>query len=261
MKVYILLPAFNEELSIPRILYGLNQTMEKNKLDYTVILCNDGSSDRTKEIIQSSRDSYPIHFIDHKINRGLGETSRDNFEAAAELSNNEDIIIRMDCDDTHEPIFILDLIKKIKEGYDVVIASRFQKGGGQQGVNSYRKFISYGANIFMKCFFPIKGVRDYSCGYRAYSAGIIKKAIKNYGNSFIQLKGLGFTCTLEKLLKLKLLNANFSEIPFVLRYDKKQGASKMVTSLTTFGYFSLVLLYYWPWGGWRSNKNKFLSHK
>ena len=175
------------------------------------------------------------------------------------MSNDDDIIIRMDCDDTHEPIFIIDLIKKINEGYDVVIASRFQKGGGQQGVSAYRKFISYGANLFMKLFFPIKGVRDYSCGYRAYSAKIIKKAIKNYGNYFIQLKGLGFTCTLEKLIKLKLINARFSEIPFVLRYDKKQGDSKMITSLTTFGYFSLVLIYYWPWGGWRSQKRYFIK--
>ncbi len=259
MKIYILLPAYNEELSIPKILCGIDKTMKKFNFDYKVILCNDGSSDKTKEIVEESLNLYPIHLINHKINRGLGETSRDNFEAAAELSNDDDIIIRMDCDDTHEPIFIIDLIKKINDGYDVVIASRFQKGGGQQGVSAYRKFISYGANLFMKLFFPIKGVRDYSCGYRAYSAKIIKKAIKNYGNFFIQLKGLGFTCTLEKLIKLKLINAKFSEIPFVLRYDKKQGDSKMITSLTTFGYFVLVLIYYWPWGGWRSQKRYFIK--
>ena len=72
----------------------------------------------------------------------------------------------------------------------------------------------------MKIFFLIRGVREYSCGYRAYSASIIK-AISVYGNSFIQLRGLGFTCTLEKLVKLHMIGARFSEVPFVLRMIKK----------------------------------------
>ena len=120
------------------------------------------------------------------MNRGLGETSRDNFEAAAKLSIENDVIVRLDCDDTHEPEFILSMIQKVVEGYDVVIASRFARGGGQQGVSAYRAFISSGANIFMKLFFPMRGVREYSCGYRAYSASIIKNAISTYGNSFIR---------------------------------------------------------------------------
>ena len=64
---------------------------------------------------------------------------------------------------------------------------------------------------------------------------IIKKAINVYGNNFIQVKGLGFTCTLEKIIKLKIIGAKFSEIPFTLRYDLKLSDSKMITSLTTFG--------------------------
>ena len=64
------------------------------------------------------------------------------------LSAEDDVIVRLDCDDTHEPEFILSMIKKVTEGYDVVIASR--KGGGQKGVSSYRALISSGANLFMK---------------------------------------------------------------------------------------------------------------
>ena len=70
--------------------------------------------------------------------------------------------------------------------------------------------------MFMKFFFPIKGLKEYSCGYRAYRGGIIKTAVQFYGNDFIQLKGFGFTCTLEVIVKLSLLSAKFSEIPFVL---------------------------------------------
>jgi hypothetical protein len=104
------------------------------------------------------------------------------------------------------------IVKKVRVGYDVVVASRFQKGGGQKGVNRYRAFISRGANLFMKIFFPIKGLKEYSCGFRGYKAEKIIEAIQLYGNNFIQLKGLGFSCTLEKLVKLKLLESKFCEV-------------------------------------------------
>ena len=78
-----------------------------------------------------------------------------------------------------------------------------------------------------------------------------KDAIRIFGNLFIQLKGLGFTSTLETIVKLKLLGCRFNEIPFVLRYDKKASPSKMVSSVTTLGYLTMALLYHWPFGGWR----------
>ena len=126
----------------------------------------------------------------------------------------------MDCDDTHEPEFIKGMIDKINEGNDVVVASRFVEGGSQEGLEGYRKIISLLANKFMKFFFPIKGLKEYSSGFRAYKAEVMKIAIDTYGNNFIQLKGLGFTCTLEKMVKLKMLGAKFGEAPFILRYQQ-----------------------------------------
>lgn len=256
MKVFVLLPAYNEERAITALLPKINRVLVGLSADYEIIVCNDGSTDGTDSLLLSLARHYPIFIITHPINRGLGETSRDNFEAAAARSQEGDIIVRLDCDDTHDPDFILPMIAKIQEGYDVVIASRFARGGGQQGVSRYRAFVSSGANLFMKLFFPIRGVREYSCGYRAYSAKIIKRAIATYGNSFIQLRGLGFTCTLEKLIKLHMLGAHITEIPFELRYDKKVGNSKMIGSVTTLGYIVMVILNYWPWGGWRSQRKR-----
>lgn len=249
---YILLPAYNEENSLEYLLPKIDKVFtEELQQEYRLIICNDGSHDQTAARIEEFRKTLPIEVITHKINRGLGETSRDLFERAAELVDDDDVIIRMDCDDTHDPVFIHGLLEKLGEGYDVVIASRFVEGGGQQGLDSYRTNISLMANKFMKFFFPIPGLKEYSSGYRAYRGKAIKQAVATYGNNFIQLKGLGFTCTLEKLVKLKLLGAKFGESPFVLKYDQKRSPSKMVTSITTFGYFSLALLYHWPWGGWR----------
>jgi dolichol-phosphate mannosyltransferase len=223
---------------------------------YRILVCNDGSSDGTAALLARYSRELPLETIHHRINRGLGETARDLFERAAELCAPADVIIRMDCDDTHEPEIIQTMLARLEEGYDVVIASRFQSGGGQQGVGGYRAFVSRCANLFMKVFFPVRGVREYSCGFRAYRASIIQKAIATYGNNFIQLKGLGFTCTLEKLVKLDLIGSRFTEVPFVLRYDQKRSPSKMVSSITTLGYLVMTLLYYWPWGGW-----KWANHK
>lgn len=251
--IYILLPAYNEEESLDYLLPKIDHAFkEEMKLDYHIIVCDDGSRDKTPEMLKKYSATLPITILTHVINRGLGETSRDLFEKAAQLSDDNDIIIRMDCDDTHEPEFIPGLLQQIDNGYDVVIASRFVEGGGQEGLDSYRATISKLANLFMKFFFPIKGLKEYSSGFRAYKATTIKHAINTFGNNFIQLKGLGFTVTLEKVVKLKLLGAKFGEAPFILRYQQKRSESKMVSSITTFGYMTLVLLYYWPWGGWRT---------
>jgi dolichol-phosphate mannosyltransferase len=252
--IFVLLPAYNEEKSLDYLLPKIDDAFKNDiKEDYHMIVCNDGSSDGTLEKLLNYQSKMPITVINHKINRGLGETSRDLFEKAAEMAKDEDIIIRMDCDDTHEPEFIPGLLKKLDEGYDVVIASRFVEGGGQEGLDAYRATISRLANLFMKFFFPIPGLKEYSSGFRAYRAQAIKYAIDTFGNDFIQLKGLGFTVTLEKVVKLKLIGARFGESPFVLRYQQKRSESKMVSSITTFGYMTLALLYHWPWGGWRNN--------
>lgn len=249
--IIVLLPAFNEEASLPKIFPKLDVVLSNREEEYKVLVCNDGSSDRTGDVLKDMLGSYPLEIITHKMNRGLGETSRDLFEHAAEIARIGDVIVRLDCDDTHEPEFIPSLVSKIREGNDVVIASRFAPGGGQLGVSCYRAFISRCANLFMKFFFPIQGLREYSSGFRAYRAEKVIEAINFYGNDFIQLKGLGFTCTLEKLVKLKMIGARFSEAPFVLRYDQKASDSKMVSSITTLGYLVMTLLYHWPWGGWR----------
>lgn len=254
---FILLPAFNEEDSIDNLFIKLKHYFEDVlKLDYKIVICNDGSSDKTYEKVKAFKDQMPIVVIDHKLNRGLGETARDLFEWAAENSSNDDFIIRLDCDDTHEPEFIGGLIDKVNQGCDVVIASRFVEGGGQTGLSWSKRTVSRAANYFMKFFFPIKGLKEYSSGYRIYRASVIKDAIDFYGNSFIQLKGLGFTGTLEKIVKLKIMGAKFCEAPMILRYDQKVSSSKMVGSITTLGYFTMVVMYYWPWGGWKRTYGK-----
>lgn len=249
--IWILLPAYNEEKALTKLIPKIASFALDQKFEYQVVVVNDGSTDSTELVLKSFSDKAPLHIVTHTINRGLGETERDGFEYIAARAKPEDIVVRLDADDTHEPEYILRLTNKINEGFDVVSSSRFQEGGAQIGVNGYRAFISLCANLFMKFVFNVKGIRDYSCGYRAYRAQVIQDAVSIFGNNFIQLKGLGFTSTLEMLVKFKILGCRFAEVPFVLRYDQKPSESKMVSSLTTIGYLLMGLLYHWPFGGWK----------
>jgi dolichol-phosphate mannosyltransferase len=250
--IWVMLPAFNEVESLPRLLPKITEAMKQAGLSYRIVVVDDGSWDGTREWLEQNKAQWPLDVVTHPINRGLGETERDGFEYVAARAAADDILVRLDCDDTHEPEYISRMLARLDEGFDVVNTSRFQPGGDQKGVDGYRAFISRAANLFMSVVFGIEGVRDYSCGFRAYRVRVIRDAVSIFGNNFVQLRGLGFTSTLETIVKLRLLGCRFAEVPFVLRYDQKASESKMVSSITTLGYLMMALLYHWPFGGWRS---------
>ncbi len=246
--IWVLVPAYNEAKTLPTVLAQIDSEMRSHELDYRLLVIDDGSTDDTAKILIEAQKTLPLTVISHFLNRGLGETERDAFEFVALHCDPSDLIVRVEGDATHDPNYIPILLKKIEDGYDVVNTSRFQPGGGQVGVSTYRTLVSLLANVFMRIVFPIRGIRDCSSGYRVYRGEVIQDAIQIYGDSFIQLRGLGFTSTLETIIKLYLLGCRFNEIPFVLRYDQKQGDSKMVTSSTTLGYLTMAILFYWPFG-------------
>jgi len=248
--IWIMLPAYNEQTDLPSLLSKIKAALGKNH--YHLVVINDGSTDETASILKKHKSQLNLDILEHPINRGLGETERDGFEYIAWNAAREDYLVRIEGDDTHEPKYLFDMIEKLKEGFDVVNTSRFQPGGGQMGVNAYRAFISRAANVFMRLVFGVRGVRDYSCGFRAYRVAVIQDALEIFGNHLIQMRGLGFTSTLEIIVKLNLMGCRFAEVPFVLRYDQKKGGSKMIGSITMLGYLIMGMLYWWPLSGWRS---------
>lgn len=253
MTIFIILPIYNEKQNIECLIKNIAETCQGSNIDYRIVAVDDGSIDGTSSVLLSMCNEFPITKIKHKRNRGLGETIRDGFEKATEQAKSNDVILRMDADSTHEPKYIPSLVRAIESGFDVAIASRFSKGGGEVGLGSDRKWISRFANLAFRICFPLGGIKEYTCGYRAYRASILQSALQYYGNNFIQLRGLGFCCTVEKLLKLKLMGAKLVEVPFVLKYDLKKGPSKMPFNLTTFGYMIMVILYHWPISGWKAS--------
>jgi dolichol-phosphate mannosyltransferase len=225
-RILVVLPAYNEEENIGDLLSQIQFALENDsKTDYKVFVVNDGSRDKTEEIVKKMSETMPIELIVHEVNQGLGATIRDGLYKAVNESNKNDIIITMDADATHNPGLILRLMRMIIEGHDVVIASRFQPGARVIGLVWYRKLLSILASIIFRITYPIKGVKDYTCGYRAIRADVLKSAMDEYGDRFFDQDG--FQALVDILLKLRKRKLLFGETPLILRYDQKGGMSKM----------------------------------
>jgi len=223
--VRIVLPAYNEAENLPSLLAGVTEAMEDNLLPYQVIVVDDGSTDRTAAIAKQHGDRSPIRVVQHAANLGLGAAIRDGLQEALQLSNERDVIVTMDADDTHTPGLIVRMVRMLGEGYDVVIASRYQPESRVYGVPWSRRVMSGGASLLMRILFPIRGVRDFTCGYRAYRAAVLREAVAQYGGNFVNQEG--FQCMVDILLKLRRMDLIFGEVPMLLRYDRKEGQSKM----------------------------------
>ena len=224
-KVFIALPAYNEQEALPELLERIGEAFACNTMSYEVIVVDDGSSDNTAQIVSQMSFQMPVHLVQHKVNQGLGTTIRDGLREAVDRAGERDIIVTMDADNTHPPGLIDRMVRLVHEGCDVVIASRFQPGARVVGVPIERHFLSIGARALFTLIAPTRGVRDYTSGYRAYKTAVIRRGFAEHGDDFVGEKG--FSCMADILLKLRRQGVLFGEAPLRLRYDQKGGASKM----------------------------------
>jgi len=221
MKVSIIVPAYDEEEVIGEF---LKEAIQNIKLDdYELLFVNDGSKDKTENIIQAySEKDKRIRLINHPKNLGLGRALSTGFKEAT-----GEIIVTMDADLTHPPYLISPLVNEmIKTNSDVAIASRYVQGGGMKNVPFYRVLISKIANGFI---YLLKGVHDGSAGFKAYRSNLIKE---------IEIERNDFSVQLEIVLKLKKMDAKFCEIPLMLE-TRKIGKSKFKISMLL-KYFKLI---------------------
>lgn len=227
-RLMVGLPCYNEEENIAILMEKWEK--EKNNiqdLGYELIIVplDDKSTDSTKSILEEYNKKYEnIKPIYHKTNKNLGGGMNTLINHFSKNFHDGDLLIIMDGDNTQDPKFSPKMIKKSSEA-DVVIASRYQKGSEVRGVSPIRLFYSYGALIYYSMILRVPNVKDYTCGYRLYSYEILKKGKDKYKDDLIVNKS--FACMMELLYKLYVVGGEFREVPFVLRYDNKGGASEI----------------------------------
>ena len=219
------IPAYNEEGAIGPLLVNIARAMDDERLDYRVFVVDDGSTDGTAAEIEGHARELPVTLVPHEQNQGLAAAMRTCLTTAVASCDDDDVIVSMDGDNTHLPGLTPRMVRGIREGRDIVIASRYQPHARVLGVPPFRQFMSWGAGMVFRIAFPIPGVRDYTCGYRAYRAGAVRHAMEAWGENLIIEQG--FACQVKLLLRFCRLDAIMDEVPMVLRYDQKVSASKM----------------------------------
>lgn len=239
MKALIALPAYNEEAGIEQLLQKIDHYRQISAYPIQVLVVDDGSIDGTKEVVRRlALTQEGLRLIEHPANKGLGEAVKTIFNYAETHLQDQDVLVTMDADNTHPPFLIESMIERLyRERLDLVVASRFTPGGCELGLKALRKFYSRAAMIFFKIFFPIRNVNDYSSGFRAYRVGALKEARLHWKDL---ITTNGFDCMAEIAAKLSRLNVQAAEVPLILRYELKAGASKMKVGKTIKGYFSLL---------------------
>jgi dolichol-phosphate mannosyltransferase len=224
-RVFVGLPAFNEEIAINRLLAKYQRLLDAHPHKFTILVYDDGSTDRTLEVATAWQSRLPIVLLGTKDNRGLGAGLRALVHYVTMHAGPDDALIVMDCDDTHDPSQIPEMINAAERCGDVIIASRFCKGAVSVGIPRCRRLTAYGAMLLLRTIHPIAGVLDYTCGYRLYRVALLQRATEFFSGRFVTEPG--FASTAELLLRLNCMKPHVSEIPLRLRYDLKPTASKM----------------------------------
>lgn len=237
-KVFIVIPAYNEEGNILGLLNRISDAMADVGQEYSVIAVDDGSTDRTSAILAREMFHPFLKVVTHTTNHGLGTAIRDGIRAACIMAHQNDIIVTLDGDESHNPGLIPRMVARIREGHDIVIASRYQPGSRVCGLSLKRRLISRLSSYLMQLVAPIEGVSDYTCGYRAYRASILMRAAYDERDGLITEEG--FQCMIEILLKLRKQPYIFGEVPMILRYDRKLSQTKMKVTQTMIATLKVV---------------------
>jgi len=200
-KLVLILPALNEAQVIGKVLKKIKKKVKALPVKTEVIVVNDGSSDKTAQIVKQQK----IKVLTHKVNRGLGASLGTGL-AYAKLVN-ADFAITMDSDGQHDPNDIIKLLTPLlKNQADIVIGSRML--GNQQDMPFLRRLNNKAFNLLTLSLFGMT-TTDSLSGFRGFS----KKAINN-----LRLKTERMEVSNEFFNEIKRNNLRFTEVPIKVIY-------------------------------------------
>jgi len=209
-ELSIVLPTYNEKENIVRLIPEIAKNLKKIK--YEIVVVDDNSPDGTAEAAEKMK-KYNVRVVKRDKKMGIGSAYKAGFDNAA-----GSIVITMDADLSHNPKYIPDLVKKIRESYDIVVGSRYVRGGGIVGWGWNRKAISRIANSITHFFLGVK-ISDVTSGYRAYRKELLERMPLD------KIKSSGYSYLLETIF-YAVRYGKISEVPIVFE-DRKAGASKL----------------------------------
>ncbi len=213
----IIVPTYNERENLPILVERIDKSL-RGRYNYEIIVVDDNSPDRTWEVaLELSKKGYPVILVKRPGKLGLGTAVLDGVKKARGK-----YIVVMDADLQHPPEVLPKLLEAaLKEKADIVVASRYTRGGGVEGWSTIRKIISKGATLIAKLLLPqARLTSDPMSGFFLFRREIING---------VELNPLGYKILLEILVKSKYNKV--VDIPYVfhrrLRGESKLGTGEM----------------------------------
>jgi dolichol-phosphate mannosyltransferase len=216
MKFIALIPTYNEAESIPVVLSELSLLCQ----DFSFLVVDDGSPDGTVDICEKLKSEIPnLEILRRSKKSGLGSAYRAGFQYA--LENNFDAVIQIDADGSHQVSDLPKLLSKFESNpsSDLVIGSRWVKGGSVLNWSKHREALSRLANIYSNLLLGL-GVKDSTAGFRIYKTSAIKKL------NLINIKSEGYCFQIEMTREVKKIGGVISEVPITF-VERQFGKSKM----------------------------------
>jgi len=206
----LIIPTYNEKENIPILVKRIHETLS-NYCDYEVIIVDDNSPDQTWKVAEELAKEYPVKVIKRKGKLDLSSAVIEGFKHA-----HGKILGVMDADLQHPPEILPTLIEEIKNGKDLVVASRYTKGGKIENWGLRRKIVSKGARLLAKILVPqARVIKDPLSGYFVFRREVIEG---------IELTPVGYKILLEILAKGTY--EEIAEIPITFG-SRSMGKSKL----------------------------------
>jgi len=205
MKMSIIVPTYNEAENIKKLIPVVDSVLKD--YDHEIVVVDDNSPDLTAKVAKKLAEEYPVKVVVREKKLGLASAIVYGFRNA-----NGDVLGVIDADLQHPPTLLGEMAKKIKNGYDIVVASRYVEGGGIEGWPFHRWLISKVAILLAK---PLISIKDPMSG-----CFLLKRQV---------IEGINLNPTGYKLLLEILVKGNYkriAEVPYVFR-ERVYGQSKL----------------------------------
>jgi len=210
VELSVIVPTYNEKENIPELIARVEEALRG--VPHEVVVVDDNSPDGTAEVAEELGRLYGnVRVVRRPCKMGLASAGLDGVKVAK-----GEVIAVLDADLQHPPELLPKMLERVKEGYDVVIASRYVKGGGVKGWSLWRKLVSKVATKLAHLVIPeSRLVKDPMSGFFMFKRSVLKNA---------SLNPTGYKILLEVLVKGRY--SSISEVPYLFE-PRKRGKSKL----------------------------------
>lgn len=215
MKDIILMPTYNERENVKLIIPEIFNLIPEIR----ILIIDDNSPDKTADAVKEMTQKYPnLSILEREKKAGLGAAYIDAMKRAIKDSEIRSIIT-MDADGSHAPEYLKNFLENI-DNYDLIIGSRYAKGGGVENWELWRKNLSRFGNLYAK-FWTGLPINDFTAGFMCIKREFLEKL------DFSTFNTAGYAFLME--LKFYLINkfkARVKEVPIIFK-SRREGESKI----------------------------------